>query len=1763
MTGPLPTVPLPPRAAHHPPRARTHRAAHSFSSPFSPTANVLTPPPVAHLADPSTGSATGGKTRRLVQQAGAVRGKKRITDWVQHGVGAVSNTTGDYHAPHAERALDGVVERAQLEKDDFPVLDLPVLDLTAASSPAAPAKPFGITPHPHDSPLLGAPLELNASVAASPALLKDSNARLASSPLAAPAIAAVDNKGQLLPVAPKVDKPSAPAKQRTPLQALSSNSLASSRRASYSPIKTANSKAKAQIKAAEALEKRQPADSPKLERHHTPASPSLDITAAFPSLVALSALDGNIDPVVTLDGDLDGATVDITDGFGLGISLDAHPSANFDPHSPSALDLFDEAFPSPSLSHPAPRAAALPSLAQPESQRKHAQRYQHHRRRSTGLRELELVKRRLSWEPVAALAAESVEEVELPTEEIEEDRFEDAMEDELVASPFPSLSPRSASPSVGLGLGLGIDFAAEEDVHTQHVAKGGLGFGLGISLGHEETIRVEKRGRVEKHTEQMLEELDGAKYDVRHEFLDPEVPALSPILASVPDLARADTPKHISPRRQPRSPPRAKKASGPAAATIGKGGKFLTYELAGVDKSPRKAKAAAALKRIYPRPSQLEVEMAQKVKLLKAKKHERDELSIRPQEDLYYGSPNLSDLPGSFVASPVLPTSFSDYSHTPLPTPPTRFSRIRRAAAGQTQPASLPLYMTSNQLTTMGWANATGTPSVGSSATPTSSEPCPPSSSGLLLVSSPAGTPIVAASPTFSPSLAPSPAFAADETFPTSAPGTPIPDHPLAAAASASSTAATGSTQMSQAMFDAAIASTVLGAVAAIGVLGWLALSLFRRKRLGDEKDFGTSIEDTKRFSEEDEKYAVHHTPSLTDLPRVPAVARLSFAAGGDGSRSASREGSPTPNKTFSSHFDGWIDVSPFSRSPGSTVDHGGYPDEVLRGDGMSPSERRMSVASRRMSMQSAYTAMSRPPSRAANRSSYRSSAGHSLVDSTWSTRPGTAMSSRTSHHGASDCFTADAEAGAPPRLPETIPPRVSGDASTYFVTPPGTPTKQQYAFAKPSSRASLHLQQRDVPSSEPPVPTLPAELRDYPIPPVPSSAPVSRTSTRARSNSRSAGGKASTSSKAALKSALKTMPSLSDAAGAEESPTEAALRKLERRRATIDGGVLADGLQALLFQAQLDSPSKEGRTVRPGDVFVSSTPPVPTASSGKRSSVASAARAVKASASNPALSPSARKVRPQTMPPKIVVSDHPPTPKAASPSAGRQRTSTVDTDILDVRSSMKTMASLPWLAQSPSTTFSCHPRDDVSIVDPEMRYERKHFSTSTFSASASASSGGASPLARQSKDFSSFIAANVAAASKHTPLDSLDIASRRLASEDDLASQSSANELGDEQDGDHDSDEEAALRSQRRRTLLYSVYKQRGVDLASVVPSPAASATNASLATTAASPASSAARTTDSEDSSVDSPTKGRSALMSSFPSPPPVPSAASFGNLAALGEKAARRCSTGTIDVDLDRYEECDIGSTVLQPAPTHEVRQPQAASLLSASSSPSTSATPPPRPPKSPVRLSALLDGAAAFSAPRPAAPAALPPRASSARQPFASVSTNAPRAAPTFPLPKPHIPPPPVRSFAADLQESVNNPADGYDSDTLMSALSLNKPGHSLWSSINGYQESTVSASSSAYGFAPTSPGSTSTVTAIRSDGMYATHPGSIESLEEAAIARASTVQFGHGRASGVPSFSWRGKGMTGPAGGVSESEESVYEESDAETLMWRTRMGAVV
>ena len=180
--------------------------------------------------------------------------------------------------------------------------------------------------------------------------------------------------------------------------------------------------------------------------------------------------------------------------------------------------------------------------------------------------------------------------------------------------------------------------------------------------------------------------------------------------------------------------------------------------------------------------------------------------------------------------------------------------------------------------------------------------------------------------------------------------------------------------------------------------------------------------------------------------------------------------------------------------------------------------------------------------------------------------------------------------------------------------------------------------------------------------------------------------------------------------------------------------------------------------------------------------------------------------------------------------------------------------------------------------------------------------------------------------------------------------------------------------------------------------------------------------------------------------------------------------------------------------------------------------TASTPPPRPPKSEWRSSVH---SSVFDDESDDAPA-FELHAETDSSASSSWSSRIPTRIPPPTLPSPSRIPtlqprptaPPIGSFAADLQASVGSPATGYDSDTLLSYPGLSNS------------------------FAPLS------------HTLYSSHPSSIESLEEAAIARAESVHVGRAGRSAIPVYK-RGKARY-------ESDESTYDESDGEMPGWTKR-----
>ncbi|KAI5477064.1 hypothetical protein MNV49_006940 [Pseudohyphozyma bogoriensis] len=360
-----------------------------------------------------------------------------------------------------------------------------------------------------------------------------------------------------------------------------------------------------------------------------------------------------------------------------------------------------------------------------------------------------------------------------------------------------------------------------------------------------------------------------------------------------------------------------------------------------------------------------------------------------------------------------------------------------------------------------------------------------------------------------------------------------------------------------------------------------------------------------------------------------------------------------------------------------------------------------------------------------------------------------------------------------PPRVPS---PRYSGDAA-QFTTPPETPTRKR-------TNTTEEL---------PPVPDLPLDFRTSPT--------VART--RSRSSSKSTGSAKSLPNKSAkpLPSCLKGSKSVVEV---EELPSQVAARerarKLQKRRATIDGVFTEGGgnVHALLFQEQLKhSGDKEtsypAEKADPFDLGRDSTV-LEVKNPDRPASPPRPAATRKTSAAK------LKKPRPVTMPdlpPAIIVSDH-PQQLVPPPTPAKARSAAVDVDAPDPRASIKTFDTVPWLPSSSSTTSAFTnnlPRDDCSILDPDMRSPRRaSVDTTRFSTDTSATS----VAARLSTD------AETIRRIINSPFASPEIYSK--AGDDDRSVTSAENNT------DLDTEDEQMLRTQRRRTLLYSVYQQRGL---------------------------------------------------------------------------------------------------------------------------------------------------------------------------------------------------------------------------------------------------------------------------------------------------------------------------------------------------------------
>lgn len=1101
-------------------------------------------------------------------------------------------------------------------------------------------------------------------------------------------------------------------------------------------------------------------------------------------------------------------------------------------------------------------------------------------------------------------------------------------------------------------------------------------------------------------------------------------------------------------------------------------------------------------------------------------------------DSIAHGTPDLSHLPGSFIASPVLPTSFPDFGHSPLPTPLARFSRVRRngteqGAATLTPPvnsgapgSSSSSFVGCNATTTAAWMSSSAVAG-GMLMSPLGINVS--TSTSLVIAaqasmpSSPLGTPTLASPHVFSPSAFGDHASDLDIT----APSTPVPDSHVTAMPT--HTSAAGNAE--SALFDAAIASTIIGAIVCLGAVGWFAYTLMRRK--ASRSNSQRTIKAGDYYDDHGGRGEKRDYGRSVIIPRPPPLARLPLDRASMMGRASLHEDGYDPR------FDGWADCDdhdPHVHISGDlSEDHGGYPEMVARADGLRHHQR----SSSRTSRTSIDTMSTKQNPR--RRSSLRASTPCSIADSTFSRQ--SVMSSRTSH-GVSP---------TPPRLPSPVGIRYSGDGG--FFCPPETPTRKRTVTTE-----------SDV---EPPVPVLPLDFRE-----LASTSPTrTRVVTPSRSSSKSSGksGK-STRSPAVLH---KKRPDMG------ESSAEAKARKLEKRRATVDGvfGDAGNQVQPLLFRSQLggsDQASASRRNEESDDPFEATVD----------------IRLLEhPSPSQPAPSPSiqpplrksslSKKVRPVTMPhlpPAIVVSDH-PQELVPPPTPVKAKTTSEHPQGVDPRFSMKTYDTMPWLSQSPSLTsaFTANmPRDDCSILDPDMR-SQKHISMDTtasqkhMSMDTTASQRHISldttrssvytvtqqqPQSQQQQDrYSADLDALRYVA--NVPFAAFD---RRGTDDDRSVTSVEATDL--------DTEDEQMLRNQRRRTLLYSVYKQRGVN---VEPLPIITSPSVKSLIRPAFEA-------ETETLNASSGVTKRQSLITSFPSPP-TPNTPTFGsageNLDRLSivsatadpdsaepmlQSSLTRFSRTSFDIDIYKFPLERIESTeslrALARSQTYDtvasrtagssedslfnsadssddyqsLKKRQSIPALPASSSGRTSPTPP-RPSKSPSRQSAHFDDEdvlARFESSPPRQPlvSRIPvPIRSSTTSP---IKTRAAAVSITPPAPSLHHPQTAQpRSFAADLQDSVGLPPTGYDSDSL------------LYSGLPNRNQSTYAG------------------LGLTSTSLYSTNSGSIESLEDAAI---ETVHI-RARSSGIPQF--RGsslRGARGMSGGIGyDSDESTYDESDAE--MW--------
>lgn len=832
-------------------------------------------------------------------------------------------------------------------------------------------------------------------------------------------------------------------------------------------------------------------------------------------------------------------------------------------------------------------------------------------------------------------------------------------------------------------------------------------------------------------------------------------------------------------------------------------------------------------------------------------------------------------------------------------------------------------------------------------------------------------------------------------------------------------------------LFDAAIATTVIGAIVCLGAVGWLVFVLVRRRRPRPNELRGIK----GGWGDDDDHGSRREKGEIHQFPAPPPLARLSVA---------------TSAGEFERGFDEWIGED--DHIGDSTEDHGGYPESVRAGSirGLDRSDSKASRTSRD----------SRSTREVPRRRSSlgRASSISSFAESNFS-RTSLAYSSRNSHGVGS----------APPQLPTPVGVRFSGDQ-----TPPETPVKRRGAPAE----------------VEPPVPVLPADYRDY--------------TPRSRTSSKSSVGRLISKSKIGRGAASTTRPDTPP-----ETPEASRADKLAKRRATVDGASVegmgfADSVHTLLFKTQMDG------QMDTMDPFVEDE--------------ASFSHVSVNHVSIPVVSIE-KKARPVTMPdlpPCIVISDH---PQELVPPASPARARTPS--VKDSRLSTKTFETIPWLSQSASATSALTNvlRDDNSIVDPDMR-SQKHASRDSYTTGYTRAS------TRYSNDTYRYSTGSTVAARLSTdsdavrqmvtaPFDSFAIGSY---SDDDRNSIMS--DLAD-----LNTDDEQNLRTQRRRTLLYSVYSQKGGDGDDLKEGDAG---EQSLETLVA-PSKAANQL--------------RHSIVNDFPSPPsPIPSSPAkiIVDVPAVVEEemesdelldsSLTRFSKTSFDLDMNRFNldhrlessesirslartptsydtmatgqtESDIASLFCSPDDADDFL-PDRHSLPAA---PVISTTAPPRPMKAATRIiSGQYEASPILPSPTNFAP---PPSQS--------------RVRPTPPLGPVS---PQIRSFADDLQDSVGAPATGYDSETLLSY----------------------------------NPSRTSYVGLGMSNSLYSSsQSASIESLEEAAISHAETVQIGSRRSvAGLSTYGAKGASGGGrrlPSSFRYDSDDSLWDESEGENVPPPSRM----